>query len=95
MHNDTLVVSLSMTRLQALLLRNAVIDSRSRCLRDIKRFSSDTLEYGDFQRQLVQLDDLSGAFIQVLRDDAAQTLAVLSISDDAVTGSHLEELDHV
>jgi len=110
MHNDALVVSLSMTRLQAFLLRNAVIDYRKGYSRDLRRFAPDTDEYGDIQRQLVQLDDLSGSMIQVLRDDSAQTLAVLSIQDDVSPGdvSHLgfgaadaqggfrlEELDHV
>lgn len=110
MHNDALVFSLSMTRLQALLLRDAVIDSRTRCCREIRRFAPDTLEHGDFQRELVQLDDLLGSMFQVLRDHSAQTLAVLSIQDDvspgdvphlgfdavdAKCGFHLEELDHV
>lgn len=110
MHNDALVVSLSMTRLQALLLRNAVTDSRTCCCRDLRRFAPDTDEYGDIQRRIVQLDDLSGSMIEVLRDSSAQTLAVLSIQDDVSPGdvSHrgfgaadslgdilLEEFDHV
>ena len=110
MHNDALVVALSMTRLQALLLLNAVVDYRKSYSRDLRRFAPDTLEHVDIQRQLVQLDDLSGSMVQVLRDDSAQTLAVLSIQDDVSPGDvpprgfggadplggfRLEELDHV
>lgn len=92
MTQDALVVSLSMTHLQGVLVHNSITDSVARCRRDIKRFAVGSLEYGDIQRAISELLDVGRTLHQVQIGNCTQTLAVLSAPDCSNSGFDLDEL---
>lgn len=99
MSGNVTVLSISMTHLQSVLVRNAVADSIARNERDLKRFPSGSDEHSDCLRFQVELRDLYRPFIQLELGDCTHTLASLSVLDDAPADSHLadvhlKEFDH-